>query len=127
LCKFVIMTDKTKNLLQWIAAGLVGAIFVMSGIMKFNLPPDMVEKMASQGITPTIAKTLAVIEILSAILFLIPRTAVLGTLLLAAYMGGAIAVHLTTGQDITAPCVIQAIIWIVAVWRNPELKTRLLG
>jgi hypothetical protein len=42
-------------------------------------------------------------------------------------MGGAIAVHLTTGQDITAPCVIQAIIWIVAVWRNPELKTRLLG
>lgn len=121
------MTDKTKNLLQWIAAGLVGAIFVMSGIMKFNLPPDMVEKMASQGITPIIAKTLAVIEILSAILFLIPRTAVLGTLLLAAYMGGAIAVHLTTGQDITAPCVIQAIIWIVAVWRNPELKTRLLG
>ncbi len=121
------MTDKTKNLLQWIAAGLVAAVFVMSGIMKFNLTAEMVEKMASQGITPSVLKTLAVIEILSAVLYLIPRTAVLGTLLLAAYMGGAIAVHVSTAQDVVAPCVIQALVWIVAVWRNPELKTRLLG
>lgn len=121
------MTDKTKNLLQWISAGFVAAIFVMSGVMKFNLPAEMVEKMASQGITPSIAKTLAVIEILSAVLFLLPRTAVLGTLLLAAYMGGAIAIHLSYGESLIAPCVIQALVWIVAVWRNPELKTRLLG
>jgi uncharacterized membrane protein YphA (DoxX/SURF4 family) len=122
-----IMTDKTKNLLQWIAAGLVAAIFVMSGIMKFNLPAEMVAQMTSRGITPPIAKTLGAIEMISALLFLLPRTAVLGTLLLAAYMGGAIAIHLSYGESLIAPCVIQALVWIVAVWRNPELKTRLLG
>jgi ABC-type Na+ efflux pump permease subunit len=87
----------------------------------------MVAQMAKQGITPAIAKNLAIIELVSAILFLLPRTSVLGTLLLTAYMGGAIATHVTTAQPLLAPCVIMAIIWIVSVWRNPELKTRLLG
>lgn len=121
------MTDKTKNVIQWIAAGLVGAIFLMSGAMKFNLPADALTQMASQGLTPAMAKNLAIIEILSAILFLIPRTSVLGTLLLTAYMGGAIATHFTHGQPLMAPCVILAVVWIVSVWRNAELKSRLFG
>jgi uncharacterized membrane protein YphA (DoxX/SURF4 family) len=125
LCKT--MTDKTKNIIQWIAAALVSAVFIMSGIMKLNLPAEMVAQMAKQGITPAIAKNLAIIELVSAILFLLPRTSVLGTLLLTAYMGGAIATHVTTAQPLLVPCVIMAIIWIVSVWRNPELKTRLLG
>ena len=121
------MTDKTKNIIQWIAAALVSAVFIMSGIMRLNLPAEMVAQMAKQGITPAIAKNLAIIELVSAILFLLPRTSVLGTLLLTAYMGGAIATHVTTAQPLLVPCVIMAIIWIVSVWRNPELKTRLLG
>jgi uncharacterized membrane protein YphA (DoxX/SURF4 family) len=121
------MTDKNKNIIQWIAAALVSAVFVMSGIMKLNLPAEMVAQMAKQGITPAIAKNLAIIELVSAVLFLLPRTSVLGTLLLTAYMGGAIATHVTTAQPLLVPCVIMAIIWIVSVWRNPELKTRLLG
>jgi uncharacterized membrane protein YphA (DoxX/SURF4 family) len=121
------MTDKTKNIVQWIAAGLVGAIFLMSGTIKLNLPAEAVSQMANQGVTPAMAKNLAIIEILSAILFLIPRTSVLGTLLLTAYMGGAIATHFTHAQPLMAPCVILAIVWIVSVWRNAELKTRLFG
>lgn len=121
------MTDKTKNIVQWVATGLVTAVFLMSGVMKFNLPADALAQMESQGLTAAMAKNLAIIEILSAILFLLPRTSVLGTLLLTAYMGGAIATHYTNAQPLMAPCVILAIVWIVAVWRNAELKTRLLG
>lgn len=121
------MTDKTKNIVQWVAAGLVAAVFLMSGAMKFNLPADALAQMESQGLTAAIARNLAIIEILSAILYLLPRTSVLGTLLLTAYMGGAIATHLTHGQPLMAPCVILAIVWIVAVWRNAELKARLFG
>jgi hypothetical protein len=50
----------------------------------------------------------------------------LGSLLLAAYMGGAIATHLEHGQSIVAPCVIQTFLWIVAIYRFPELKSRIL-
>ena len=47
--------------------------------------------------------------------------------LLERYMGGAIATHFTHGQPLMAPCVILAVVWIVSVWRNTELKSRLLG
>ncbi|MCX6191485.1 MAG: DoxX family protein [Flavobacteriia bacterium] len=57
--------------------------------------------------------------------FFFPRTGVIGTLLLCAYMGGAIATHLEHGQSIMAPCIIQAFLWAVAIYRFPELTNRL--
>jgi hypothetical protein len=42
-------------------------------------------------------------------------------------MGGAIATHLEHGESVIPGCVIQAILWIVAVFRFPELKNRLMG
>jgi hypothetical protein len=42
-------------------------------------------------------------------------------------MGGAIATHLEHGDSIVAPCVIQAVLWIVAVFRFPELKSRIMS
>jgi hypothetical protein len=65
------------------------------------------------------------LELVCAVLFIIPRTGVAGTLLLAAYMGGAMAVHLTHGQSILAPAIVEALVWIMAGLRYPELRTRL--
>ena len=82
---------------------------------------------ATFGLDASTMQMIGVVELISIILFLVPRTGVLGTLLLAAYMGGAIATHLEHGESIVAPCVIQAFIWIVAAFRFPELQSRLLG
>jgi hypothetical protein len=41
-------------------------------------------------------------------------------------MGGAIAVHLTHGQSIIVPLLIEVLIGLVALLRFPELKTQLL-
>jgi hypothetical protein len=41
-------------------------------------------------------------------------------------MGGAIATHLEHGESVLIPCVIQAVLWTVALYRFPELGTRLL-
>lgn len=85
-------------------------------------------KMASNfGLDAGSFKMLGVVELIAALLFLYPRTGVLGTLLLASYMGGAIATHLEHGESIVAPCVIQAFLWIVAVFRFPELKSRIMS
>ena len=81
----------------------------------------------SFGISASNFTMIGVVELISVILFIIPRTAVLGTLLLAAYMGGAIATHLEHGQSIVAPAVIAAFVWIVAVVRFPELRSRIAG
>jgi len=65
-------------------------------------------------------------EVCSAILFLIPRTAVAGTLLLSAYMGGAIVTHMQHGLSILGPSIVLVVVWIAAGLRLPELSRTLI-
>jgi hypothetical protein len=44
---------------------------------------------------------------------------------MVAYLGGAMAVHLTTGQSIVVPTIIQIFVWLVGAYRFPELLQRL--
>ncbi len=54
------------------------------------------------GFSASGIKLLGVLEVVCFILFVIPRTGVLGTLLLAAYMGDAIATHRASNSCYTA-------------------------
>lgn len=121
------MSPKVKNILLWVLTGLVGALFLFSAFGKLSGNADALKMAEGFGISASAFMTIGIIELISVVLFVIPRTGVLGTLLLAAYMGGAIATHVQHGQDITAPLVIQMFIWIVAALRFPELTQRLLG
>jgi hypothetical protein len=117
----------TKKIIYWVLTGLVAFIFIGSAIGKFTANAEALKMGASIGINPQTFTILGVIEIVSVLLFIIPRTGILGTLLLAAYMGGAIATHLEHGLPFLTQCIIQAFIWIVAVYRFPELRSRLLN
>lgn len=81
----------------------------------------------SMGIDDTTYQIIGVIELVSLILFLIPRTGVVGSLLLIAYMGGAIVTHLQHQQPFIVPVIIESLVWISAALRFPELVTRLFG
>lgn len=70
---------------------------------------------------------LAFLEFVIAILFLIPRTGVVGILLMIAYMGGALAVLFVSGQPFIFLIIIQILIWITGLFRFPELGQRLLN
>ena len=121
------MNTKYKRLIDWSLAALVSLLFVGSSIGKITGNEDALKMAVQIGLDASTFKLLGILELSSAILFLIPRTGILGTLLLAAYMGGAIAVHSSHGISIVAPTVIEAFIWIAAIVRFPELKTRILG
>jgi DoxX-like family len=121
------MNSKTKNIINWVLAGLVGFIFVGSAISKLTGGEEALKMAAGIGLDANAFRMIGIVELISAILFVIPRTGILGTLLLAAYMGGAIATHLEHNQSIIAPAAIQAFVWIVAVIRFDELRFRLFG
>ncbi len=121
------MSEKNQKIIAWVLTGLVAFIFVGSAISKFTANEEGLKMAEKFGLTASTFTTLGVVELIAVVLFIIPRTGVLGTLLLAAYMGGAIATHLEHGDSIIAPCVIQAFVWIVAVYRFPELKSRILS
>jgi hypothetical protein len=121
------MTDKTKKIINWSLTGVVGFIFIGSAMSKFFGGEEAIQMAQEIGLNSTNLKIIGAIELISVMLFIIPRTGVLGTLLLAAYMGGAIATHATHNQSILAPIIIQSFLWIVAFARFSDLRNRILN
>lgn len=121
------MSLKARKIIGWVLTALLAFVFLSSAIMKLAGSPKAAKGMAAIGLTPPIVMLLAVIEIGSILLFALPRTGLLGLLLLAAYLGGAIATHLEHGQSVMSAVVIQCLLWITAAIRFPELGSRLMG
>lgn len=121
------MSSKLYNILYWVFTVLVAFVFAGSALGKLIGQEEALQKAAEFGITKTVYFYLGVIELIALVLFIIPRTSLLGFLLLAAYMGGAIATHLQHGESIMSACIIQIILWLVAAFRLPELRTRLFN
>jgi DoxX-like family len=65
--------------------------------------PQVVEQLAAMGFDGGRLTFIAVLEIVSAILFLVSFTRFLGLLLASAFLGGAIATHLQHSQPIVQP------------------------
>ncbi|CAN7238058.1 DoxX family protein [Mesorhizobium sp. LjRoot246] len=76
-------------------SGVIVLFMIFDGVIK--LPPlDIVtQTMVPLGwpADPNVARMLGVIGLISTALYAVPRTAVLGAILLTAYMGGAIATN----------------------------------
>lgn len=116
------MNNKTKNIIGWSLSGLLGAFLLFSAFGK--LSGQMTEMMVSFGFTEGEVTLIAIGEIASVVLFLIPRTSSLGTLLLSAYMGGAIATHMQAAppaESYLVPSIILVAIWIAALFRVPGI------
>ena len=89
--------SKKRKITGWVMAGLLTALLVMSASQKLIGNPEMVENFGKWGLGSMIT-IIALGELVSVLLFLIPRTAVLGVLLLSAYFGGAILVHMANDE-----------------------------
>ncbi|MEX8548542.1 MAG: DoxX family protein [Mucilaginibacter sp.] len=121
------MNTKTRNIIGWVLTAILAFAFIASASMKLTGGEQAAKGAAGFGISLATLKMLGVIEIVSILLFIIPRTGMLGLLLLSAYLGGAIATHLEHHLPITAPVVLQCLLWITATIRFPELSQRLSG
>lgn len=121
------MSQKTISIIGWILTTILGLVFTMSAFMKLTQNETALEQAASVGLDATTYLFIGIVEAISLILFIIPRTGVVGALLLIAYMGGAIATHLQHQQPIAIAVSIQILLWITAFVRFPELKQRLFA
>jgi uncharacterized membrane protein YphA (DoxX/SURF4 family) len=121
------MTQKAKKITGWVLSILLALVFLSSASMKLMGGEELAKGAAAMGLPLAGLQLIGVIEIVSMLLFLIPRTGLLGTLLLAAYLGGAIVTHLEHGQPFIIPVIIQCLVWITAIIRFPELNRRIMG
>jgi hypothetical protein len=101
---------------------LPALMLTMSAAMKLMSSPDFLKGFAAFGWPPHIAQPLGVVELTCTILYLVPRTAVLGAILLTGYLGGAVATHVRIGDVWIAPFLIGVMIWGGLFFRDARVR-----
>lgn len=78
----------------FIMTGLIALFMLFDAAMKFVAPKPVADAFVRTGWPIDLSFTLGVMLLTSTLLYLIPRTAVLGAILLTGYLGGAVAANL---------------------------------
>lgn len=105
----------------WILSGLVGLLLISSGINLLRQSPMVLPTLRHLGYSDSAMLAIGIAELLSIVLFLIPQTAVLGAVMLAAYLGGAVASHLRVGDPVYAPIIVGLVVWIALLLREGRM------
>lgn len=91
-------TDQaTPKAMLWtgrVLTGLFAAFMLMDLTMKLLDLKVVADTMAEMGWPTDKARLLGILQLAGLVLYLYPRTAVLGAVLVTAYLGGAVATHL---------------------------------
>ena len=111
-----------------IMSGLPALFLLVDGGMKLFKPPVVVEATLQLGYPESAIAGIGVVLLISTILYLIPRTSVLGAILLTGYLGGAVATHVRVSAvpfNILFPVVFGALLWGGLWLRNRCLQNLL--
>jgi hypothetical protein len=100
-------------------------MLLFSAVMKFTKPPALVEGFKHLGYPEHLAFALGVVELVSTIVYVIPRTAVLGAILVTGYLGGAIATHVRLGEQFISPAILGILVWAGLALRDSRLRALL--
>ncbi len=87
---------RSKTRLIWFLRLLAAGLMLQTLYFKFTAAPESVYIFTTLGLEPIGRIGIAVLELVAAVLILVPRTTVYGAVLAIGLMSGALSFHLTT-------------------------------
>ena len=107
-----------------IIAGLVVIFFIFDAVAKLIMLEPVVKASEQLGLPVSVTPLIGFLLLACTLVYVIPRTSVLGAILLTGYLGGAIAIQLRAGNG-AFPIVFAAtfgiLVWVALVLREPRL------
>lgn len=107
-----------------IVSWLFALFLLVDGAAKLFKPAPVVEGTVKLGYSESVIVPLGIVLLVCTVLYLIPRTAVLGAILLTGYLGGAVATHVRVGDG--AFGVVFAVAFGVLLWFGLYLRDQRL-
>lgn len=107
----------------WILSALLGLFLLSSGVNVARQASFVMSTFAHLGYSENVALGIGVTEFVCAALYLFPRTAFLGTVLLTGYLGGATASHVRVGDALLPPVVIGVLVWVGLLLRDRRFSS----
>jgi len=108
-----------------IIIALPALFLLMDAVIKFFKPPMVVETTVKLGYPESTIIGMGIVLLVSTILYLIPRTAVIGAILLTGYLGGAVATHVRMGEGafpVLFPVFFGVLLWLGLYLRDERLR-----
>lgn len=109
-----------------VMSGLIVAFLLFDAYGKLMLLPIVISTSATLGITPDVLRSIGVIALVCAILYAIPRTSVLGAVLITGLLSGAIATHMRVHSPLFSHTLfgvyLGLLTWGGLYLRNPRLR-----
>ena len=100
---------------------------LFDSVIHFMKIAPVVEAFAQLGYSVNLARPLGIIELACVVLYVIPRTSVLGAVLLTGYLGGAVATNLRVGaplfSNVLFPVYVGVLLWAGLYLRDNRLRT----
>jgi hypothetical protein len=127
----VLPTQRTRSV--WTARTLTGLPVLFLGFdaaMKLISHPEVIAGSARLGLPGQLSPVFGAILAACVALYVVPRTAVLGAVLLTGYLGGAVLVHLRVGDPLLThtlfPIYVATAAWLGLYLRDARVRA-LLG
>jgi hypothetical protein len=109
----------------WVLSGLLIVFMIFDTTIKLADLDVVKQTMVKMGIPPGLDRTIGIIELICLVLYIFPRTAVLGAILLTAIFGGAIASHMRIGSPLLGYTLFGVYLGLMA-WGGLWLRDRRL-
>ena len=109
----------------WAFTSLAVLFMLFDAVGKFVMPAPVVEALVRLGFPLSLSVTLGILLSVSTILYAIPRTAVLGAVLLTGYLGGAVAIQMRAGSPLfetVFPVLFGIVAWAGIYLRDCRLR-----
>lgn len=106
----------------YILSTLPVLLLLLSAVMKLLKPASLLEGFAHLGLPESLAIGIGLLELACTILYIIPRTSILGAILLTGYLGGATVTTLRVGDSYIAAVILGVVLWAGLYLREPRLR-----
>jgi len=108
-----------------IISGLVTLFMLFDAVMKLEKPAPVLQAFARTGWPAELSVPLGVILLTCTVFYVIPRTSLLGAVLLTGYLGGAVATNLRLENPLLTntlfPVYFGVLVWASMLLRVPRL------
>jgi hypothetical protein len=116
-------SNKTKFWIANVLSALPVLFMLTSSVMKLSRASMVVQGFAKDGMSAQTVTAIGIVELLCVVTYLVPRTAVLGAILVTGYLGGAIMVHVRAGEPaLIAPLLLGMMAWGGLYLRDERIR-----
>jgi hypothetical protein len=116
----------TSKAMLWTGRVISTLVVLFMGVMPivvyFTQRQMMTEGMTKYGYPAGAGTPILIAQVVSAVLYAIPQTSVLGAILLTGYLGGAVATHVRAGEPFWFAVIVGVLVWLGLWFRSARIR-----